>query len=352
MVETTDGEAEAHPAAAELELAAALTPGVLVLEESGRVLSADEQALRLLEAQDLGELASRGEEMRSLLAAATATTEGRPSLVPTGSGGRQLLCQWSRGERAGVRILLVSDPEAARSLAADLRLAAHLRALSQISPAVAHDLRAPINAMVFNIEILKETIAAGKAMEPAARERQLRYVGVLKDELARLHQALEIFLAQTSARGDRTETLDLREAVGELSALLVPPARKLQVQIASALPEQSVPVAANRYSLRQALLQVGLAALPGVARGGTLEVRLESRNGRALLAIGSSNGAERAPSPSFDLPVAGAYDPLRLQNARAILVEQGCALRTAQGAGGFEVEWPVSGKDVPVSGKD
>ncbi|HET9227977.1 MAG TPA: hypothetical protein VFR31_14980, partial [Thermoanaerobaculia bacterium] len=65
---------------------------------------------------------------------------------------------------------------AAESVDSDLRLSALMRSLAYVTPAVAHDLRAPINAMVFNIEILKETIASGKGAEPGGRERQLRYV--------------------------------------------------------------------------------------------------------------------------------------------------------------------------------
>src|SRR5687768_16701404 len=64
----------------------------------------------------------------------------------------------------------------AAALEADWRQSTLIRSLAQITPAVAHDLRAPINAMVFNVEILKETIASGNGAEPGGRERQLRYV--------------------------------------------------------------------------------------------------------------------------------------------------------------------------------
>ena len=111
-----------------------------------------------------------------------------------------------------------------------------MRSVSQISPAVAHDLRAPINAMVFNIEILKEMLASGRATDPANKDKLLRYVNVLKEELSRLHRGMENFLAYISPRGDRDETLDLRELAEELAALLVAPARKQQARVETELP--------------------------------------------------------------------------------------------------------------------
>ena len=86
------------------------------------------------------------------------------------------------------------------------RLAAHMRAVAAITPAVAHDLRAPINSMVFNLEILKETITGGLASDPKARERQARYVRVLREELSRLHRGIEIWLAQTAERSPEPES--------------------------------------------------------------------------------------------------------------------------------------------------
>src|SRR6476660_5187471 len=260
MVETKERELETRPPEGLAELAHALSAGVLILKPDGSLGGADERALSLLACRDRGELAHCWEEISPLLKAAVPADPADPNteavLLPvggTGAGGRPLLFEVHRllaDAGSGGTVLLVRDPEPFEGVRTDLRLATYMRALSQISPAVAHDLRAPINAMVFNIEILKETISAARAMEPAARERQLRYVGASKDELARLHLGLEHFLAHTSGRGDRPDSFDLREAVQELAALLVPQARKLQVQVVPELPDQPVLVQANRYQLR------------------------------------------------------------------------------------------------------
>jgi signal transduction histidine kinase len=241
------------------------------------------------------------------------------------------------------------------------RLAAQMRALAEIAPAVAHDLRAPINAMVLNLEVLRETISGGRAGEPGGHERLLRYTGVLRDELARLHRSLEVFLGHISPRSDRTEALDLRDLASELAALLTAPARKRQIEVAASLPAERVVITANPYLLRQALLHFGLAALAAVPQPGRLEVTLGSDHGRARLRIA---GRARETSPAGSARPAAAAPPLeRLEVARSLLAAQrgtaricGARAEGPEGPGdaagsvgetpGFELELPLSSSET------
>ena len=261
---------------------------------------------------------------------------------------RHLLFDLRRDPASG-GVLLVRSLETLAGLASDLRLTSQMRSVSQISPAVAHDLRAPINAMVFNIEVLKETIAAGRNLEPAMRDRQLRYVNVLHDELHRLHQGLETYIAQISPRGDRDEALDLRELLGELAALLIGPARKGQARIAADLPAAAVRVTANRYLLRQGLLHLTVAALATVPRDGELAIRLARGGGRARVSLGGGAGAATAADtpegPGFGLAASARGTQAQLWAARAILADLGGEVRAVDTAGGpraYEVELPLT----------
>jgi hypothetical protein len=197
---------------------------------------------------------------------------------------------------------------------------------------------APINAMVFNVEILKETIASGKGAEPGGRERQLRYVNVLKEELNRLHREMEIYIAHISPRGDRTEVLDLRELVEELIVLLTGPARKQQVQMKADLPDAAIFVEVNRYIFRQALLHLSLVALSGVPKEGALELHLERRGDRAWLRIaGNPPGPE--PAAGFDIRFSPAGTVAPIYAARALVSSQGGEVRQAAGEPqAFEIE--------------
>lgn len=228
------------------------------------------------------------------------------------------------------------------------RLAAHMTALGQITPAVAHDLRGPINAMVFNLEVLKETVASGRGEAPGGREKLLRYVAVLREELGRLHRGLEAFLSLTTGRGDKVEELDLREPVRELASVIAGPARKQQVQVSTELPDHPVQVEANRYLLRQALLQVALAALTGAGRGQTLHVALEERRERhdgarrSTLWIGGPSAPVEGISPSAPEPHQTVSPEACLTLAGALLAQQGSSVVPADRAGmgrGYEIEW-------------
>jgi signal transduction histidine kinase len=314
-----------------------LEPGVLVLSGDGAVRSADERALGLLGCADRGAVERLWGELRSRLEAA-----GLSWRAGAGSSGATLelagrrLWFGSRHDAGEGAVLLVRDAAVREGLEADLRLASQMRSLAQISPAVAHDLRAPINAMVFNIEILKETIASGRGAEPGGKDRQLRYVNVLKEELTRLHKSLEIFLSFISPRGDRNETLDLRELTEELAALLVAPARKQQVQVDAELPEGKVPMEGNRYFLRQALLHLSLATLAGVPRQGTLAIRLERRDGHARIRISGRPGADSpasesaGPAPGFDIQPSAGGTLAQLWVARAIVAAHGGEARAVE----------------------
>jgi len=335
-------------------LAGLLRPGVLVLEDgrSGGIAFADPRALELLGCADEAALETRWRTLRGRLQGAGAeSTESTLDVE-----GRRLTFDWRQNGAGGV--LLVHDAAVGESLAADLCQASLLRSLAQITPAVAHDLRAPVNAMVFNIEVLKETIAAGKGAEPAGRDKQLRYVGVLRDELHRLHQGMETYLAQISPRGDREETFDLRELLAELAALLVGPARKGQARVVSELPPDPVTVTGNRHRIRQALLPVAVAALAVVPRDGALEIRLERRRGRAVARLGAEGSghlvgaaagtAAGTAEESGEFGVAASPDGTRAQlwSARALLVDLGGEVRALKSETGapfaYEVELAVT----------
>jgi len=361
------------PGAPPEELAGALGPGVVLLGPGGDVRFADPRALELLGCEDGFELERLWAELKTRLESAGMVWNGAgggasraalglpvPAPPETAEAGEtapgRLLFDLRRDPRGG-GVLLVQDLGSFAGLATDLRLTSQMRSVAQISPAVAHDLRAPINAMVFNLEILKETIASGRAADPGSRDKLLRYVNVLKEELSRLHRGMEIFLAHISPRGDRQETLDLRELTEELAALLVGPARKQQARVETELPAEPVPVDGNRFLLRQAFLHLALAALAGVPKQGTLQVSLERENGRVRLRLHGAAGPDSPaaaaetnvePAPGFDLRLSPEGAIAQLWAARAILAAHGGEV-SETGPAGISAAGPMQAYEVDLA---
>jgi signal transduction histidine kinase len=321
-----------------------LLPGVLLLGATGDAPLADRRALALLGDPPPAGIAAWWAAVRPLVEASGAGLDPAGEVtgrLPAAAGERRLRYSLVCG-----RVLLLFDQAVEASLEQDLRTASQLRSLAQVTPAVAHDLRAPINAMVLNLEVLKETLAGSAASPPRhaglpdPRERQLRYVGVLREELSRLHRSLELYLAHVAPRGDRLEVIDLREAVQDLAALLRPPAHKQQARIEVLAPDARVPVLAQRFPLRQALLHLGLVALAEVPSGGKLEIRLESRGRapeRVRLRLGAidpagaavrSAGTAAGEAPRF----SAAGTEARQAVAASILRLFGATARRTQGA--------------------
>lgn len=161
---------------------------------------------------------------------------------------------------------------------------------------MAHDLRAPINTMSIQLAVMEE--AEGDS------ERRRRRLAVLREELSRLHTGLEAFFALLgSDRG--TREIDLRGPVAELELLLAALARKRRIGVSRRTGDEPVPVAADLPLLRQALLAAGMRVLDGLAPEAGLELALDTRGGRARLAV---SGGPRGEAPVAATAADGAED--------------------------------------------
>src|SRR4030095_2656404 len=94
-------------------------------------------------------------------------------------------------------LYLLRERMALDALETDLLLASQLRALSRVYRAVTHELKAPLNAMVLNLDRLQVALRRGEGAAEA--EKTQGYVDVLREELERLDRSLLGLLAHTTA---------------------------------------------------------------------------------------------------------------------------------------------------------
>jgi len=334
-----------------------LNVGVLLLEAEGRLEFANGRARELFGCTSDEELARVLDDMAPALARGLRTPppagrEGaRIDVEPGGrAGGARLRLEvypLEQGEGRG-RLVLVRDRATMRALETDLRLATQLKALARLYLSVAHDIRAPLAAVVANLELLSGTFPAGAASGNGIDARRRGYVMVADQELQRLRRSLDGLLNHTALPRDDLEELDLRDLVADLDHLLRPQCERQKVTLAACVPERPVRVLGTRDALKQALVNVGINALEAMPEGGALGLRLTHRDTRATLAVADSGPGiapevqERIFTMHFTTKPSGTG--IGLYVARAVVESNGGEIRLHSHLGRgttFEIELPA-----------
>lgn len=342
-------------------LAHGMDVGLVLLTRDRVVDFATERAERLLE---LPEQPS-AEDWRKALAPIAETLEGILQQAPAdrldhgqrdvevprpGQPPRRVRFQvYPLDDQANAGFLVQArDRDLLESIELDLRMAAQLRALNRLYRGVAHDLRAPLNAMVLNLELLRRSLDPAAPPREGIGERQQRWVGIIEQELQRLRRALDILLAQTAPPSEKPERFDLRGVIEEIAELLYPQARQQKVELATELPEQSVGVVTHRDQIKQAVLNLAINGLEAMSEGGTLRLSLVSEGATATMRVADTGPGippelrDRIFDMHFTTKQSGTG--IGLYVARSIFEAQGGTVRTeSTGPAGttFQLTLPV-----------
>ncbi|MGQ0749872.1 MAG: sensor histidine kinase [Betaproteobacteria bacterium] len=254
--------------------------GMLVVGRTGSVEFASNMALELLACKDRKQLQERWPELRRLLqlgSAASAGKQRRASVeLPQAGGVRFLRLELHAppGATPGGCLVLLRDRQAADALETDLLLASRMRSLVHVYRVLAHDLKAPLNAMQLTLELLADSSAYDDALDGAARRR--RHVEVLREELARLNRILQTMLDRKEPLEMLRQRFDLREVIREIVVLLAPQARGQRVDLRILLPDNAVWLHGYRDRIKQALLNIAINGLEAMPGGGRLELYLSA----------------------------------------------------------------------------
>lgn len=274
--------------------------GVLVLDQEGSLEFANPLAVELLGARDSSELKSRWPELRAQL------DLSRDGLRGGATPGRTVADVRSAGKVRSLRLeiygleeeactgylVLVKDRRAVDVLETDLLLASQMRSAPHLYRVLAHDLKAPLNAMQLTLELLSDP-QSGPG-DPAREAKRQRYLSVLRDETRRLDRVLQTILGENEPIGSASGTFDFRDVLREIAALLTPQARRQRVSLELQVPEQPVETTGMRDRLKQAFLNVAINALEATPAGGRLAFRL-AREGENVLVQCQDTGPGIAP---------------------------------------------------------
>jgi signal transduction histidine kinase len=175
------------------------------------------------------------------------------------------------GEDCDDYLMLLRDLRALEALEADARLASQLEGLGRVYRTMAHELRAPLSAMMINLDLLRESLGTMNAAEPGNALSQRRYVDVLREELNRLNRSLHGILTQTVPDAPEQQ-FDVVASLRHLATLLAPQARRLGIELRTDLGDNPLVMRGYPDRLRQAFLNVAVNALEAMPRGGRLEI--------------------------------------------------------------------------------
>jgi signal transduction histidine kinase len=318
-------------------LAQAFKMGVLLLRHNQDPDFANPRALELLGVDSLAELRAKWQDLRAPLTP-MLTTLGAPG--DAGSpweieipGGRKLRVEPYRlgGDECDEFLVLVNDLDVLDTLETDIRLANQLQGMARVYRTVAHELRAPLSAMMIHLDLLRESLTAEGASEED-KETQNRYVVVLRDELQRLNRSLSEALTQTLPAPDQRDRFDLREALTELGTLLAPQARRQGVVLQTAMPDEPVVLVGHRDRLKQSFLNIAVNALEAMSQGGrmSLEMRIDGSRVRvSILDTGRGIPSDiLARIYERDFTTKGTGSGIGLYVARTLVEMHGGEIRT------------------------
>jgi signal transduction histidine kinase len=256
--------------------------GMVVAGRNGRLEFANDTALALL-GVEANEIQKRWPELRRLLqigngrSTATAKPKRMSIELPQAGGTRSLrleLHPLRDEEDCGGCLVLLRDRQAGDIFETDLLLASRMRSLTHVYRVLAHDLKAPLNAMQLTLELLADSGAYDEGSHGGARRR--RHVEVLREELARLNRILQTMLDQKEPMETLRHRFDLREVIREIVVLLAPQARSQRVELRILLPDNPVALQGYRDRIKQALLNIAINGLEAMPEGGRLEICLSA----------------------------------------------------------------------------
>lgn len=145
-----------------------------------------------------------------------------------------------------------------------LRRSDRLAALGQMSAGIAHEIRNPLGSIKGSIEILEKEIPPDHP--------KTEFVGIIKDEVARLNSLINEFLQFARPPNPVVKISNLNEVIDSTLTLLTKSAENSRVEIRTALDPRLPSVRLDPDQIRQVLLNLMLNSIQAMPEGGRLEI--------------------------------------------------------------------------------
>lgn len=275
----------------------AMDVGVLLLDSDENLDFANTPARELLGCPDGSDIAERWKEVRETLdhplslwvgQDVTGSTRLDLELPSNGTAVRLRFEIYRLDDESEGFLVMVKSREMMEALENELGLAIQMRGLGRFYAALAHDLKAPLNAMVMNLELLDQAILKAEADETPTFDRQRRYIEVLRNEVFRFDRQLRTLLSHAAAPSHALEEFGLAALIRDLATLVEPQARRQRIDFTVSLPDSEVYFTGHADRIKQALLNIVINAMEAMPDGGKLSIELKSEGGQVRISVRDS----------------------------------------------------------------
>ncbi len=193
---------------------------------------------------------------------------------------------------------LSASLEEQRRIESQLIRAGRLGALGELTAGIAHEIKNPLHAMKGTAEILRDVVPE------EAPERRMLELHI--DEIDRLAQAAERFLAFARPAPVDRRPIDLRDVAARVGTLVETQARREGVTTVVSAGEGPAPpiVMGDPEQLAQLLLNIAINGVQAMAPGGggtlSIGVRTERQGGRTIHVAAVSNTGPQIPEGELE----------------------------------------------------
>jgi signal transduction histidine kinase len=256
----------------------------LVIDRRGRIHAANPAAAALVEidaqaiaGRDLQELFAPVPLLSALLRSRKGLAAGEPiegQLARASGAPRPVALRLQRlGVGRGARLLAwVLDRTEVQELQRRLERSEKLSAMAIVAGKVAHEIRSPLNSIFLNSDLLQERVRRTRG--PQA-ERLRHYCGVLEEEVERLNEIVESYLALARLAGGERQQTPIEEFLRGFVAEVGPENARREIAVGTSFRARALSLSINQRQLRRVLLNLFANSRDAMKGGGVITVSTE-----------------------------------------------------------------------------
>jgi len=176
-----------------------------------------------------------------------------------------------------------------------------ITALAKLTAGVAHEIKNPLNSLNIHAQLLKKYLKTpGKSSDNSLRERSLKSIDIILEEVSRLSEIVNQFLTAVRPRRIILEQGDVNEIIRNLAETLAPTLEEKGMQLELALEPIKTEVRLNKQNLYQAFWNIAKNAEEAMEKTENPRLRIVTQiKGQNFLIDFTDNGCG-IPEEHFD----------------------------------------------------